>query len=175
MAWVSTGGVIRCILVSMSERTPYEKDTLIFSSPTEAREFTASVEGQWARPGEGAVTKRDVVKNEVARRIEDAGEVLQTIHQPWPHTDEEHADAQQLVDLAFQKNLRVALREAKKRAYYPRNLDLFHDLLTGEMYDLVRETGMNSSPLLVWALEIMGILLVAGLAVVLLFVAFFGI
>lgn len=155
------------------ERTPKERETLIFSNPDQAGQFKERVEQGWQQvetPGAGY--KKKVVQDEVAKEFEKHGHGVQMIKQPWDHTPAEHEETQHLVDLAFAKDLGAALRVAQKSEHYPRNLDLFHDILTGEMYEVLKESKLNRQPVGVWFLLIAGVwIVVMGLLIFMLSVA----
>ena len=133
------------------ERTPKERETLIFSNSEQAGKFTERIQEQWEQAEKrSAGHKKKVIQDEVAKEFEKYGQAVQSIKHPWDHSPAEHEETQQLVDLAFAKDLGAALRVAQKSEHYPRNLDLFHDILTGEMYDLLKETKLNRQPIGVW-------------------------
>lgn len=136
-------------MASTTERTPQERETLIFSTPREGREFSERV-GEALRQNEvaGLNRQKDIIADQVARQFARTGEGVATIRHPWEHTAAEHAEAQQLVDLAFAQDLWAAVGQARKSAYYPRNLDLFHDVLTNEMYDLLRQRNLQRQSVL---------------------------
>src|SRR5581483_1621228 len=132
---------------SSRERTPTERETLVFPTPEAAQEFRERVGERLEneqRPGIGRT--REIVGDELAREFAKEGEHVQLINQPWEHTPAEHEEVQGLVDVAFAKDLPAAVRQAKTSPHYPRNLDLLHDLLTGEMYDALRQGRLNQQP-----------------------------
>ena len=143
------------------EREPREQETLIYATPEEARRFRMDA-GERLRQEKGKQVRRgrEVMGERVAHEFEEAGESVETIKTPWEHTPKEHAEAQRLVDLAFAKDLPAALKEARASKHYPRNMDLFHDVLTGEMFDLVSEHKLDKQPLGVWVLFLVGVTLV---------------
>jgi len=126
------------------ERSPQERETLIFSSPEQAQEFAERVEDS-ARQEKvrGAKRQREVVAEAVAGEFVKQGEAVDSYVQPWGHNKEEHEEAQSLVNEAFEKNLSVAIKKAQSSDNYPRNLDLFHDVLIGEMYELLVNRKLN--------------------------------
>lgn len=144
------------------ERTPSERSTLMFESSERARQFSEKVAErvkQKNRPG--IRTDKEVVAQEVAEEFEQHGEPIDIIREPWQHTTQEHEEAQQLVNLAFQRDLGAALRKARMSRNYPRNLDLFHDVLTHEMYQLLQLSEVNKQPLGLWMILIIGIVALA--------------
>jgi predicted ATPase len=134
--------------MAQQERTPRERETLIFSSPEAAQEFTQEVQEQLRQSEQAGIhRKRAVVATAVTKEFEKEGEAAEVVRHPWEHTTTEHAEAQRLVDIAFAKDLPAALRAARQSQHYPRILDLFHDVLTGEMYGLLHEHKLNRQPL----------------------------
>lgn len=130
------------------ERSPHERETLHLPNPEAARSWQEKLSPQLEQaktPGVDA--RREAVADAVAQEFAAAGEGVSIVREPWDHTPEEHAEAQQLVDLAFAKDLNAALRSARQSPHYPRNLDLFHDVLTSELYELVREHQLHRQPL----------------------------
>lgn len=157
----------------MAERSPREKETLIFATPDQAEVFREQVGETLAAQPRGRVRRdKEIVGEAVADQFAQYGEAA-TITHPWEHTPGEHEDVQMLVDLAFAEDLPAALKLAKKSPAYPRNLDLFHDLLTSEMYELVRQTDLTRQPLSLWLTEVAVIILLAVLGVLLLLIAAF--
>lgn len=154
----------------MPERTPREKETLMFATPETAQAWRERVSESLAMQRPGVRADREVVSQAVAHEFEAAGEAVATIRHPWEHTPAEHEEVQQLVDEAFVKDLPAALATARKSPHYPRNLDLFHDLLTSEMYEHVKMSGLSKQPLMLWVTEIVVIVLLAALGVLLLLV-----
>jgi hypothetical protein len=152
----------------MSERTPREKETLMFATPEQASAWREDV-GQKIDQQRGAVRQdREIVAEAVSQQFAQYGEAGGTISHPWEHTPAEHEEVQVLVDTAFAEDLPAALKLAKKSSSYPRNLDLLHDLLTSEMYDLVKEGDLGRQPLGLWITEVSVIILLAVLGVLLL-------
>jgi hypothetical protein len=94
---------------------------------------------------------------------------VDVIRHPWDHSPQEHHETQELVNTAFEKDLRAAIQQARQGNHYPRNLDLFHDVLTSEMYDLLKETHLNRQPVGIWALAAVSVIAAAFLIIVLLF------
>lgn len=154
---------------SKERRSSKEQATLMYSTPERAQEWQESVrEKIQAESGTEIRRDREVVAEAVADQFAEAGYAVSLSH-PWEHSEGEHQEAQQLVDLAFATDLTTALKKARQSPNYPRNLDLFHDVLTTEMYDLVREHNLNKQPLLGWLLFACGVLLGAFLVLIVLF------
>lgn len=147
------------------ERTPQERETLIFPTPDEAKGW---MEGMAERlgheSGRGVRRRREIVQEEVSRQFERHGEGVGMIIRPWEHTPAEHEEVQKLVDVAFSKDLAVALRQARGSTNYPRNIDLFHDVLTTEMYELMREHGLHRQSVSLGVMVTIGIAAVVALA-----------
>ncbi|MBI3255762.1 MAG: hypothetical protein HYZ63_02215 [Candidatus Andersenbacteria bacterium] len=150
------------------ERNPKEKETLMFATPEAAQAWREGVGEKLAAQPKGRVRRdKEIVGEAVADQFSQHGEAASITH-PWEHTPAEHEEVQLLVDMAFAEDLPTALRAAKKSPTYPRNLDLFHDLLTNEMYELVRQTHLTKQPLGLWLTEVAVIILLAALGVLLL-------
>ncbi len=152
------------------ERTPYERESLIFPTPQEGREFSERV-GEKLQQNDvaGIGRHKEIVAEEIAAQLEKTGEGVQSIKHPWEHTPAEHAEAQHLVDIAFSKDLWAAVGQARKSEHYPRNLDLFHDVLTNEMYQLIKEHNLQRQSLIPAGLGLALILSVGLLAIALIF------
>jgi len=134
-------------MMRRSEKEPRSGETLIFGTPEEAREFAEGVEKRARRENlSGARRRREVVAEELAGEFAKQGEDVSLYTQPWEHTEDEHEEVQKLVDLAFLEDLPIALRRARKSDSYPRNIDLLHDVLTGQMYELMVKRGINKQP-----------------------------
>jgi len=145
------------------ERSPHEQETLIFPSQEEAKGWAERVGDRLKREDRRGVSKRrEVVAEEVAKEFERYGEGVGTVPLPWEHTQEEHSEAQRLIDLAFERDLPAALRKARASGHYPRNIDLFHDVLTAEMYDLVREHKLHRQPVGWWIAAFMAVVIIAA-------------
>lgn len=129
-------------MASSFERSAVEKESLIFSDPEKAQEFTGRLEKR-AEKGFSRESRREQLAEELVHEFEQEGEGVDRITHPWEHTSQEHEEVQQLVTIAFEKDLPTALRAARSSDHYPRNVDLLHDLLTTEMYDLVQESQLN--------------------------------
>lgn len=160
-----------CSMPSSSERTPHERETLIFPTLQEAQVWRERVGEQLQSETPGVNAGRQVVGQAVAQQFESHGEGVATFREPWEHSSAEHEEAQRLVDVAFTKDLGTALRQAKQSSHYPRNLDLLHDLLTGELYDHVRQSNLNKQSLSLWVTETVIIALLALLGILLLMFA----
>ena len=129
------------------ERSPQERETLIFSSPEQAQEFAERVdESSRQEKVRGVKRRREMVAEAVEDEFIRQGETVNSYLQPWEHNKAEHEEAQRLVDEAFEKDLSAAIKKAQDSDSYPRNLDLFHDVLIGEMYDLLIKRGLNKQP-----------------------------
>lgn len=155
---------------AVPERSPRERETLIFSTPEAAQEFSQQVQEKLRQPQTPGVNEqRERVGEAVAGQFVQHGESVAALRQPWEHSHAEHAEVQQLVDMAFAKDLPTALRQARTSAHYPRNLDLFHDVLTSELYDLVREQHINQQPLLGSMIATIGLLIAIGVLMAVVF------
>lgn len=144
-----------------SERTPQERETLIFPSSEEAKTWLEQFGERLGREAQpGIRRRRELLSEELAREFDKHGEGVGLITKPWEHTQDEHTEVQQLVDVAFGKDLPAALKLARSSGYYPRNIDLFHDVLTTEMYQLLKEHQLHRQPLWGAILATIGIFLV---------------
>lgn len=135
----------------MAERSAHERATLIFPTGEEAARWREGMaekleSAQAERLRRGLGEAREVVGQELERQFALHGEAAGGLRTPWEHTPAEHQEVQTLVDAAFAKDLPAALRQARASAHYPRNLDLLHDVLTGEMYRLLLEHKLNQQP-----------------------------
>lgn len=156
----------------MPERTPRERETLIFQNPEAAQQFRERVEGRLLREQQPGITKkREAIAQEVTHEFVQAGEAAHSLHQPWEHTPQEHEEVQHLVNIAFAKDLKVALAKSRQSPAYPRNLDLLHDLLTGEMYTILAKHNVNRQPMGLWLFAVVGIIALALLLCVFFFLA----
>ncbi|MEX1112561.1 MAG: hypothetical protein WEC84_03800 [Candidatus Andersenbacteria bacterium] len=144
------------------ERTPQERETLIFSNPDQAQEFAEKATEKIATP-KGSRSRKEIIGQQLAQEFERSGEAVGSIvTHPWEHTQQEHEEVQQLVNIAFEKDLPTALKAARSSKGYPRNIDLLHDVLTTEMYDLVRDSHLNRQPTgLAW-ITVVGLVLLVG-------------
>lgn len=148
-------------MAESKERTLHERETLLFPTREEAQAWTEKVAEQAAATSRPGVRRdREVVAEAVAREFERQGEAVGSLTHPWEHSAAEHTEVQQLVDTAFAKDLGAALRAARGSDYYPRNIDLLHDVLTTEMYETIRTRRLNRQPVRV------GIWVTGGVAVV---------
>lgn len=133
------------------ERERRERETLIFSTPEWAREFAERVSGRARREsGPGVTRGREAVGQEVANELTRQGETADVLSRPWEHTTAEHKEVQGLVDMAFDQDLSAALKKARGSDNYPRNIDLLHDVLTSELYEILQQRGINRQPLKSW-------------------------
>ncbi|MEK7499013.1 MAG: hypothetical protein AAB649_00210 [Patescibacteria group bacterium] len=120
-------------------------EKLIFQSPERATEFVDHVENRIKQEQKPGVSKaKEIVSQELVKEFEIAGHGVQVLSHPWEHTQEEHGEAQQLVNISFTRDLTTAIAHAEKSPFFPRNIDLFHDLLTGEMYDAIFRARKNT-------------------------------
>lgn len=133
-------------MAEAKERSQYERETLVFPSTEAAGAFQQRVEAGPVKLRHGA-SRQARVQQELQEEFARAGETVGTIKAPWEHTLAEHTEVQQLVDVAFAQDLPAAIRQARKSNHYPRNLDLLHDVLTGEMYKLMQQHGLQKQPL----------------------------
>ncbi len=147
-------------------------ETLIFDTPEEGQAFTERAAEQMRQnPGpQGIDQRREVVGEELAKEFEKEGEAVDLVKHPWEHTQPEHQEVQQLVNLAFEKNLKTAIDKARGSDHYPRNLDLLHDVLTTEMYKQVADHGLDTQATGLRILVIASIALAAVFIVILLFI-----
>ncbi len=131
-------------------------DNLVFSSSQEAAHFRESITEQVAQEqGGGATRRREIVAEELMKKFEEHGVGVTSLHRPWEHSQEEHAEVQELVNTAFASDLRDALQQAENSPTFPRNIDLFHDVLTGELYDAVLGQHLNAVHLSAWKLALL--------------------
>lgn len=133
------------------EREPRERETLIFPTPERAREFAERVSERARREsGLGVKRDREAVSQEVAAELLRQGEASSVLSRPWEHTAAEHKEVQELVDMAFDQDLSAALKKARRSEDYPRNIDLLHDVLTSELYEILQQRGINRQSLKSW-------------------------
>jgi len=155
------------------ERTAHERETLIFPTPEAAQEWREQFGERLNRQeGRAVRRRRELLREELARQFEQQGEGVGLISHPWEHTQEEHVEVQHLVDVAFARDLPAALRQARASEFYPRNIDLFHDVLTTEMYELLQEHRLNRQPLSLGVIISVSIIVLAALALFLVFAQF---
>ena len=143
------------------ERSPRERETLIFPSSEQARELAERIDESSRQENiRGVKRRRETVADAVSDEFVKQGEAVSSYLQPWEHDKEEHEEAQRLVDKAFEKDLSVAIKKAQGSDGYPRNLDLFHDVLVGEMYDVLVERGLNKQAVGKKIIVILGVVIV---------------
>ncbi len=156
---------------SVRERSPQERETLIFPNPEAAHVFKERVAERFSRaPSPSTQQQHGVIADAIAEQFAGAGEGVQLVREPWLHTPAEHAEAQQLVDTAFAQDLGAALKAARHSPHYPRNLDLFHDVLTREMYDLLVQEKVNQQGVGGWLLVLLTVGLLTVLSLLILWV-----
>lgn len=149
------------------ERTPQERETLLFPTREEAQAWTEKVAEQEAAASRPGVRRgREVVAEAVAREFERQGEAVGSLTHPWEHSAAEHTEVQHLVDTAFAKDLGAALRVARGSDAYPRNIDLLHDVLTTEMYETIRTHRLNRQPVRVGVWVTVGVIVLVGVGVI---------
>jgi predicted ATPase len=154
-------------MTSFKEKLPRRwRETLVFKTPEEAQEFAERVEGKLEQEqGEEVKQGREIVREELGRVMEAAGEGSAALRQPWQHSAEEHMEAQQLVEVAFEDDLLAALKRAQKSANYPRNIDLLHDILTEQLYEAVARRRLNKVSLKKWSWAAAGMAAVAAMVI----------
>lgn len=151
------------------ERAPYERETLVFDNPEDAGVFKERIkERETQEKTPGVKRRREIIGEELAAEFEKQGESVGNLNQPWEHTEQEHTDVQELVNVVFAKDLKAGLAKARSSSHYPRNLDLLHDVLTTEMYDLTRDHSVNKQSLGVPLLTVVIIALVIAVGIFLL-------
>jgi hypothetical protein len=134
-------------------RSARERETLVFATPEEATAWREKLERRREEPGQEG-QRRTVVTKALEEEFARAGEDVRVVREPWEHTPEEHREVQELIDVAFAQDLPAAIRLARRSPHYPRNLDLLHDTLTGEMYELVQQHKLEKQPLWLWAVVV---------------------
>lgn len=155
-------------MAAPQERGPRERETLIFDRPEAARRFAERVAERMARTSRPGVRRgREVIAEAVAEEFAAQGEAA-SLTQPWQHTREEHTEAQRLVDVAFARDLPAALKQARSSASYPRNIDLLHDVLTGELYAILQQRGLNRQRWDAWP-TVAGVLVVVTATLIVFF------
>lgn len=144
-------------------------ENLVFANAQEAAQFRESVESGIAKNGpSGTHRPREILAEELAKKFEEHGAGVSSLHTPWEHSQEEHNEVQDLVNIAFADTLPAALRRAENSPSFPRNIDLFHDVLTGELYNAVtgqRLDTMRVSVLTIAAIALPIVLLVGAILV----------
>lgn len=149
------------------------RERLIFHSPEVASEFARDVEARIAKEQAPGVSKdREIVSQELAKKFEQEGHSVSPLVHPWEHSQEEHIEAQKLVDLAFSSDLATAISEAEKSSSFPRNIDLFHDVLTGEMYESVVKSRINAPHVPLWLIGLIVLFFSLFICAILLFAYF---
>lgn len=157
--------------MGIEDRTRRERETLVFNSPEEAATFTRRVEKRIKQEGGPGIShEREIVSQELIKQFEQEGQGVSRVTHPWEHSKEEHAEVQQLVNIAFTHNLTDAISQAEKSPSFPRNIDLFHDVLTGEMYEAIRGTRISTQVVPVWIILLLVVFFTLLLAVILSFV-----
>lgn len=153
---------------SFKERAPAERESLIFSGREQAERFIEHVGERLTRAGTSGIKRdREKVAEAVADEFAAEGEAVSVIKQPWDHTPEEHRETQALINTAFSQDLGAAIKQARRSRYYPRIIDLMHDILTNELYEAVNEFRVNRQGTGVWFIFIMLVLMIASLAALL--------
>lgn len=133
---------------SEHERSSRNQETLIFNSPEQAEQFAERAAERVGLAEEGEVKRgREVLREEVAEEFLREGEAVSVLSQPWEHTEEEHEEVQRLIDVSFDRSLTDALKQARESDNYPRNVDLLHDILTDQLYEVVVERRLNQQQL----------------------------
>ena len=147
------------------KRIGRERETLMYSTPEEAQAWRERVQEKIRNEaGKSVQRPREVVAEQLAHEFANEGQGV-SLSRPWEHSAAEHAEAQELVDITFAVDLPAALKHAKRSPNWPRNIDLFHDVLTTEMYELVREHKLNQQPVTGWILLSLGVVLLAFVAI----------
>lgn len=157
--------------MGIEDRTRRERETLVFHSPEGAADFTRSVENRIKEENKvGVSADREIVSQELANQFEIEGHGVAPFTHPWEHSHAEHVEAQQLVDVAFSQSLSVAIAQAEKSSSFPRNIDLFHDVLTGEMYEAIRNSRINTQHVPRWIILLLVLFFALLLSAILFFV-----
>lgn len=129
----------------MQQERVHGGENLIFKTQQEAAAFRESLEQKIVSERlPGTVREREIIAEELAKKFEEQGAGVSTLHTPWEHSQQEHIEVQELVNTAFVHGLSTALRRAEQSDSFPRNIDLFHDVLTGELYDAVLGRRLNT-------------------------------
>ncbi|HLC49776.1 MAG TPA: hypothetical protein VJI96_05330 [Candidatus Andersenbacteria bacterium] len=146
------------------------KERLIFHSPELASDFTRTVENRIEQERKmGVSNNREIVSQELAKKFEAEGHGVSLLATPWEHSDSEHVEAQALVDVAFHSSLTAAIAQAEKSPSFPRNMDLFHDVLTGQMYDAIVGARINTQHIPYWIIVMIAVFFALLLGVILVF------
>lgn len=146
-------------------------DRLVFVDSREAELFRKSLETKIAAERVPGIARgREIIGEELAKKFEEHGVGVLSLRSPWEHSQEEHAEVQGLVNVAFGHDLRTALRRAERSASFPRNVDLFHDVLTGELYDAVLGHRLNTVHASAWIIIAIAVPILLLTAAIFLFV-----
>lgn len=146
-------------------------ENLVFANAQEAAQFREAIETRVATERLSGVThRREAVAHELAKKFEEHGIGVSSLHTPWEHSKEEHSEVQDLVNIAFADSISVALRRAEHSSSFPRNIDLFHDVLTGELYDAVLGRRLNAVHISKWMMVVLILPVLLLIAAILFFV-----
>lgn len=157
--------------MGIEDRTRRERETLIFQSPEGAEDFTRDIENRIQQEKKhGVVRQREIVGQKLAEQFDGMGHGVSLLSRPWEHTQAEHVEVQKLVDVAFAHDLATAISQAEKSPFFPRNIDLFHDLLTGEMHEAISRTRVPVRHIPLWIILSIPAVFILLLAAILLFV-----
>jgi len=152
-----------------SAATEEKPESLIFSSREGANKFIERVEKRNAQETRQGVRRdRELMADELAKEIEKEGEEFIDTNRPWEHSPEEHREVQNLVEMAFREDLVLALKKMRKSDNYPRIVDLFHDVLTDQMYEVLLKARLNKQGMSngIWMLiGLVGLLVLGALVV----------
>ena len=115
-----TGAIFRelhnwytCRYMSVERRIGGERESLIFRDPEHANEFQESFERRVQHESmKGAKRERELMGDELVKVFEQEGVGVTPVREPWEHSQEEHQEAQHLVDVAFPADL--MLRSSKR-------------------------------------------------------------
>ena len=154
--------------MAFKEREPRERETLIFPDAQQAREFREGVSERVAEQPKDVRREREIVAEAVTEELAAHGEGGHSLEQPWQHSPAEHTEVQELVDVAFARDVTAALKAARQSEYYPRNIDLLHDTLTTELYEGILEHQLNKQPILGKLLLVFGIMIAVSIVILLL-------
>jgi hypothetical protein len=154
-------------MAGFEKRPKEEKESLVFDNPELAHAFKENVGEKLQQPGE-VTDRRQVVADAVGQEFQVQGQetVSVDLTKPWQHTPQEHTEVQHLADVAFAKNLKAALSQARGSDNYPRNIDLLHDVLTGEMHEALLEHKINKQPILGWIIFVLLVVALLGVLLV---------
>lgn len=132
--------------MSFESRKGGERESLIFRNPEQARSFQESYKRRVEQETiTGTSRKRELLGEQLVDVFEHEGVSVTEIREPWEHSKEEHKEVQQLVETAFTHGLSLAIIQAKESNFFPRNIDLLHDVLTGRLYDAVISEKINQN------------------------------